>query len=87
MIAPQSPYFKERIKAPWALSLILLFLASVVDELIATVLLLEIDSETGLWPSILFAITTAGSLLAGPLSRHILLEGRSLTRILSVILL
>ncbi|MDG0895560.1 MFS transporter, partial [Bacillus paranthracis] len=58
-----------------------------VDELIATVLLLEIDSETGLWPSILFAITTAGSLLAGPLSRHILLEGRSLTRILSVILL
>jgi Major Facilitator Superfamily. len=87
MIAPQFPYFKERIKAPWALSLILLFLASVVDELIATVLLLEIDSETGLWPSILFAITTAGSLLAGPLSRHILLEGRSLTRILSVILL
>lgn len=86
MTTSQPSYSKKRVKTQWTLSLTLLFFASVVDELIGTVLLLEIDNKDGLWPSFLFAVATAGSLLAGPLSRRILIEGKSLTKILSAIM-
>ncbi|WP_303154625.1 MFS transporter [Corynebacterium sp.] len=68
------------------LALALLFFASVVDELIATVLLLEIDNGRGLWPSLLFAFSTAGALLASPLSQQVLIQGKNLTRMASSVL-
>ncbi|AWB81138.1 hypothetical protein C3B44_01265 [Corynebacterium yudongzhengii] len=86
MTAPLPSQSATPTKARWAFALVLLFCASVVDELIATVLMLEIDSTRGLWPSLLFATTTAGSLLASPLSRYFLIEGKSLARILAGIL-
>ncbi|QNH95475.1 hypothetical protein [Corynebacterium anserum] len=87
MTTSQSSHSKKPVNTQWTLCLSLLFFASVVDELIATVLLLEIDNKDGLWPSFLFAVTTAGSLLAGPLSSRILIEGKSLTKILSAIII
>lgn len=44
------------------------------------------SAKDGLWPSFLFAVATAGSLFAGPLSRRIFIEGKSLTKILSAIM-
>lgn len=62
-------------KFTWVLALIVLCATSVIDELIAVILLLEIDNGAGFWPSLLFAVTTAGALFSGPISSR-LLDGR-----------
>lgn len=65
----------KKQKLTWALALIVLCATSVIDELIAVILLLEIDNGAGFWPSLLFAVTTAGGLISGPVSSK-LLDGR-----------
>lgn len=70
----------------WLPAAILLFFSSVIDELVSTVLLLDLASPTGFWPALFFATATAGGLLGGPVSGWLLQQIPALRRLLILVL-
>lgn len=68
--------------------LCLLLSCSMIDEIVATLLLLGLKSDNGLVPALFFASATFGAILSGPVSsRWVIVAGRNLRGMLAGVLM